>query len=82
MTESTQLPADFKLSRIELLHPVVISILRQMTPAEKFRLASRMHTQAREMLTHLLRSQHPEWDEEQLQKGVCRRLLGKDSIPA
>jgi len=60
--------------RIEVLDSRMADVLRQKTEAERLRIASKMWVSARTMLTHLLRSEHPDWDETQVQREVARRL--------
>ena len=45
-------------------------ILRKMTPARKLELAMDLYWSARELKAAGLRSQHPDWSEEQVQAAV------------
>lgn len=51
-----------------------VRMLRGMTGAERLALAGVMFSSARSMLYHHLANQHPEWDEEQLQRETSRRI--------
>jgi hypothetical protein len=59
---------------IEVIEPEMAAVLRTKTGAERLRIASGMFASARRMLESHLRSQHPDWDERQLQEAVARRL--------
>ena len=60
--------------RIEVVDPDMAEILRAKTGAERFQIACRMFDDARRMLTHHLGAEHPDWDEEQVQREVARRI--------
>ncbi|WP_437227441.1 hypothetical protein SH661x_000351 [Planctomicrobium sp. SH661] len=64
-------------SRVELLHPRVVDVLRRMTPQQRIQAASDMHENARTMVVSHLRSLHPDWDEDRISAEVRRRLLGE-----
>ena len=64
--------------RIEVPDPEMVRVLRAKTGAERIRIVCDMHTAARRMLRASLTARHPEWDEEQLQQEVMRRLLHGD----
>jgi hypothetical protein len=49
-------------------------VLRLKTGAERLAIASRMFSSARRMLLNHLRSEHPEWDERELDQEAARRL--------
>jgi hypothetical protein len=52
------------------LTPEYIATLRRMTGAQKLRTASQLYWGARKIKTARLRTQHPDWTEEQLQQRV------------
>lgn len=60
--------------RIEVIDDKTAEILRRMTPAQKLAQLDSMVSDAREMVTCVLRSQHPEWTPEQLRAEVRRRI--------
>lgn len=51
-----------------------VRMMRRMTGAERLTLAGDLFASARSMLYHHLASQHPEWDEEKLQRETSRRI--------
>ena len=58
----------------EIVDEEVAAVLRQKTGAERLEIASRMFGSARRMLMNHLRSEHPDWDEDQVVKEAARRL--------
>ena len=52
-----------------------IRILRAMTPEQKLNAAARLYWGARDLKGAWLRSQHPDWTEEQVQKAVRDAFL-------
>ena len=52
------------------MHPVQREIYRKMSPARKLEVAQQLYWSARNMKAAYLRSQHPDWDEEQIQRKV------------
>jgi hypothetical protein len=60
--------------RIELLDPVSERALRALTPAQKWELANRMVIEARESITHIVRTACPDWSEAQVRSEVIRRM--------
>lgn len=59
---------------IELADPETIEMLRHKTPAEKLEMAAGMWRSARAMLLNLVRSEHPDWSDEQVAAEVARRM--------
>lgn len=57
------------------LHPAQIAAYRRMTPAEKLRRMSALYWMARRMKMAALKSQHPDWTEEQIVAETSRILL-------
>ena len=49
-------------------------ILRQKTPAERLEIAFGMWRSARDMLTAMLTSRHPDWTHDRIVEEVARRL--------
>jgi hypothetical protein len=60
--------------RIETLDPVSVRTLRARSAAQKWDLANRMVLEARESITHIVRSAQPAWSEAQVQAEVARRM--------
>ena len=52
-----------------------LRILRAMTPEQKLRTAEGLYDSARELKAAVLRADHPEWTEEQVQRAVREWLL-------
>jgi len=52
-----------------------IQILRAMTPEQKLRAASNLYWGARDLKAAWLRSRHPEWTDDQVQKAVRDAFL-------
>jgi hypothetical protein len=52
-----------------------IRILRAMTPEQKLRATAALNDLARELKAAGLRSQHPEWTEQQVQAAVREMFL-------
>jgi Rv0078B-related antitoxin len=63
-------------SRIEVPGDDVVELLRRLTPAERLAIANRMWVSARNALLTMLRTDHPEWNEQQVQQEVARRMRG------
>lgn len=60
--------------RIEVIDEATAAVLRRMTPAAKLAALNTMVVQARAMIEHMLRSAHPDWNDERLQAEVRRRF--------
>ena len=61
--------------RIEVPDDKVVDILRRMTPAERLAVANNMWLAARNAIECMLRSEHPDWSDEQVLKEITRRML-------
>jgi hypothetical protein len=59
---------------IESVDDDVAAILRQKTPAERLAIAFGMWRSARKMLTSMLRGQHPDWSNHEVDAEVARRM--------
>ena len=66
----------FRLDRgqIEVVDDRMAEVLRDKTPAERIRIGFSLWTSARNMLTTHLKSTHPEWKEDRLNREVSGRL--------
>jgi hypothetical protein len=60
--------------RFEVMDDVMVPVLRAKTPAERLAIAHGMWLSARDMLRSILRGQHPDWTEEQVNRETARRL--------
>ncbi|HEV7669440.1 MAG TPA: hypothetical protein VGS22_13025 [Thermoanaerobaculia bacterium] len=60
--------------RLEILDDDMARILRAKTGAERLKIASDMFASARRMLASHLASEHPDWDEERIQRETSRRI--------
>lgn len=49
-------------------------ILRGMTGAERLKIANDMFVSARRMLASHLAAEHPDWDQERIEKETARRI--------
>ena len=56
----------------DLPSPQQVEIYRRMSPGRRLEIAEQMYWAAREMKTAWLRSQHPGWTEEQVDREVTR----------
>lgn len=63
---------------IEELDPMVAESLRRMTPAQRLARAFEMWDFAIEMMTSVIKHEHPEWTTEQVQREIFRRVRGFD----
>ena len=60
--------------RIEVVDEVMAEVLRRKTPAERIAIGFGLWRSARKMLRAQLAAKHREWDEQQLDREVARRL--------
>jgi acyl dehydratase len=60
--------------QIEVLDADVAEVLRSKTPAERLAIAHGMWRSARGMLLNILRAEHPDWDQAQVEREAARRL--------
>jgi hypothetical protein len=69
-------------SRIEVVDDAMAEVLRQKTPEERLAIAHGMWRHARDIIRAMLRQEHSEWTEEQVQKETARRLShGEVDVP-
>jgi hypothetical protein len=70
------------LSRIEVVSDEMAEVLRRMTPQERLAVANRIWVTARKAVEHIVRSENPDWTEEQVRREILRRMLpGTDCGP-
>ena len=60
--------------QIEVVDDKMAQVLRLKTGAERLQIASDMFSSARKMIINMLRSQHPDWDEQKINTQAARRL--------
>jgi len=60
--------------RIEILDPAMVEVLRAKTPAERVAMVFDANRTMREMLLAHLREQHPDWDQERVDREIARRM--------
>ncbi len=75
-TPSTR-PAD-RQSVVELMDDETVTTLRAMSGAERLAIAFSISESARASLIVDLRSEHPSWDEEAIEREAARRVLEGD----
>ena len=59
---------------IEVMDDDMVRILRSKTGAERLQIASDMFASARRMIASHLAAEHPDWDEEKIQRETSRRI--------
>ena len=62
-------------SRIELLDPQVVAILKTKSPAEKLAMAFESNRLVRLRLEGHFRTTHPEWTDAEITAAIARRVL-------
>lgn len=60
--------------QVDHIEPEMVRMLREKTPAERLAIANGMWRSARDMLRNLLRAEHPEWSDDEVDAAVARRL--------
>ena len=64
---------------IELMDPEMVPILQAMTPAQRIAGVYRLYQGGLKLGRATVRSQHPEWDDEQIEHEVRLRMTGARS---
>lgn len=59
---------------IEVMDDAMADILRQKTEVERLRIAGRMWKSARVLLRGAILTEHPDWDAEQVNREIARRI--------
>ncbi len=59
---------------LESLEDAMAAVYRGKTPRERLRIAFDLWTSTRNLLEGILRSQHPDWDNQKVQAEVARRM--------
>lgn len=60
--------------RIDAPEPETVEMLRSKTAAERLSIACGMWRAARSILVNVLREDHPDWDQQQIDREVASRL--------
>lgn len=60
--------------RIEMVDEDMARILRAKTGAERLKIAGDLFASARRMIASHLAAEHPDWDEERIQRETSRRI--------
>lgn len=60
---------------IEMPSPEMVEVLRRMTPEQRLAVAGRMWLSARNAIRQMLRHEHPDWTDTQVQQETTRRML-------
>jgi hypothetical protein len=68
-------PAVVTPTRIELLHPKVVEILRKKTPTERVAMIFEANRSLHRRLAAHLRQEHPDWSDAEVQQEIARRRL-------
>ena len=59
---------------IEVIDAAMARVLSQKTEAERLQIAWGMWRSARSMLQNLLKTEHPDWNDAEVNREVARRL--------
>jgi len=59
---------------VEVMDPLMVEVMRNKTPQERLAIAFRMWNSARVMLRGVLRQEHPEWNDEAIDREIARRI--------
>ena len=59
---------------LEVVDETMAQVLRDKTEAERLAIANGLWVFARDLLRSVLRQEHPDWTDEQLQREAARRL--------
>ena len=62
------------LSRMEVMDDDMAELLRGKSEAQRLAMGNRLWVYARDLLTAVLRSEHPEWTDQEIQQETARRL--------
>jgi hypothetical protein len=66
------MPIDAR--NFEVLDEEMARVFRTMSGAQRLKIASDLFRSARRMIASQLAAEHPDWDEERLQRETARRL--------
>ncbi|MES1241569.1 MAG: hypothetical protein ABUT39_08110 [Acidobacteriota bacterium] len=60
--------------KLEIVDDEMARVLRGMTGAERLKIADRMFSSARRMIASHLAAEHPDWDQERIERETSRRI--------
>jgi hypothetical protein len=60
--------------KLEVVDDEMAHVLRGMTGAERLKIADRMFSSARRMIASHLAAEHPDWDQERIERETSRRI--------
>jgi hypothetical protein len=60
--------------QIEVIDDEMAAVIRQKSGAERLAIANGLYLSVRRMLTNHLRSEHPDWSDDQVTREVARRI--------
>ncbi len=61
---------------IEVIDDDMASVFRSKSGAERLRIVDRLYRSARKLIEANVRSRHPEWDAQEVQRAVAARIAG------
>jgi hypothetical protein len=64
-----------ELPPFDIPDDATVEILRRMPPVQRLTVGNNMWVSARRGIECMLRSDHPDWDDEQVRREVARRML-------
>jgi hypothetical protein len=67
-------PSPIDPRNLEVVDDQMAEVLRQKSPVERLAIAHGLWRTARNMLQNVLRSQHPDWSDAEVDREVARRL--------
>lgn len=72
----------FRLDKLHIECPddVMVEIYKKKSPAERIKIASGMWESARKQISAVIRSLHPDWQDDRVNKEVIRRLTNHDNL--
>ena len=59
---------------VEMMDPLMVEVMRNKTPAERLAIACGMWESARVIIGGAVRQQHPNWNEETVNREIARRI--------
>lgn len=62
------------LQSFEFIDDTMVEVLRSKTEAERLRIATNLWISARVIVRGAIRTEHPDWNEEQVQHELARRM--------
>ena len=65
-----------QLPRFEIIDGSIVDVLRRKTPVERVEMTAAANRTARLIAAAAVRYQHPNWDEQDVQAEVIRRVTG------